>query len=325
MAIQNMATMKNQAAEKNQAIRSDQGFTLLEMIIAVTLVAIMAVGIWSIFRIGIRSWSRGTVLIDTSQRHRNILDMVRKQMASAYPLAAPPDMDTSEMENSGTEIPGLAYPIFYGTKTSLYFISLNSLNFHVSPGLTLVNYNVEPGMQGDYSLVERENRYLGQLPDAENSNDVSRPISLFSNLTDCYFEYRSDSDEEDSELWVQEWDAQEEGTLPVAISLTMVSTDTNGNTRNRNIFVPIHANAGNTQTNILNISNIRGGIGRGRGGLGRELNSEARDELLREIDQRIRSGSGREPGSRPRRRLEQRPGNESERRFDREFEGGRRQ
>ena len=94
----------------------ESGFTLLEMIIAVTLVAMLAVSIWGVFRISIESWKRGTEYIDANQRHRTILDLVKKQMASTYGLIAPVDLRTG----------GARYPLFAGTESSLQFISLNA-------------------------------------------------------------------------------------------------------------------------------------------------------------------------------------------------------
>jgi len=225
-------------SEKRRTIQSEKGFTLLEMIVAVTLVAMMAVGIWSVFRTSLRAWSRGTEYIDASQRQRNILDMVRKQLASAYPLSAPPDLAS----------PVAVHPIFYGTETRLSFISLNSLRFHDSPGLTLVNYEVTQDPQGAYVLHEREERYLDRIPDPESEIDLAGITPLLDNLDQCYFEYRSNSDDE--EPWIREWNAAERGQLPEAVAINMAAVDTDGNTRSYQIIVPIHATRAALQTNI---------------------------------------------------------------------------
>jgi prepilin-type N-terminal cleavage/methylation domain-containing protein len=278
-----MIDRKRTAAAGTPAILSEKGFTLIETIVAVTLVAMMAVGIWSIFRTGIRSWARGTEYIDASQRYRNILDLVRKQMASAYPLLAPTDPDS----------PSSSYPIFLGTETSLNFISLNSLNFQESPGLTLVNYEVIPNAEGDFSLVESETRYIGELPDTEENTVPVNTIPLFENLTECYFEYRkADDDPDNPGEWVMEWDGQEIGKLPVAISMTMLATDTNGTTLNRNIFVPVHAPEINSQLNTLNLAGLRGIGGRGRG-----LRLELEEAVRGRIGGDTGRGRGTEPGT----------------------------
>jgi prepilin-type N-terminal cleavage/methylation domain-containing protein len=224
--------------KRSRPIQSEKGFTLLEMLVALTIIAMIAVGLWSVFRTSLRVWARGTEYIDASQRQRNILDMVRKQLASAYPLAAS-SVPISPDPNSPDPLPPiLSNPIFQGTETSLHFISLNSLSFHGSPGLTLVNYEVTQGPEGAVILVGREEPFLGQIPDYESVTDLAGMPSLFGNLTQCYFEYRSEDEEE---LWVREWDAQERGQLPEAVAINMAAADTVGNTRSYKIIVPIHA------------------------------------------------------------------------------------
>ena len=109
---------------RRHRIAAETGFTLLEMVVSVTLVAMMAVSLWGAFRISLASWARGTQSIDENQRSRTVLDVVRKQMASAYGLTAPVDPLS----------PGVIYPIFEGTERSLRFVSLNSLRFQDSPG-----------------------------------------------------------------------------------------------------------------------------------------------------------------------------------------------
>ncbi|MEJ2109268.1 MAG: type II secretion system protein [Acidobacteriota bacterium] len=215
-------------SEKRRTIQSEKGFTLLEMLVAVTLVAMMSLAIWSVFRTSLRAWSRGTENIDVGQRQRIVMDMVRKQLASAYPLIAPPDLAS----------PLAIHPIFYGTETRLSFISLNSLRFYNSPGLTLVNYEVTQDPQGGYLLHETEEPYIGSTPNPESEIDLAGVIPLFNNLVQCYFEYRG---KEGEEPWVREWNAMERGQLPEAVAVNMAAVDTDGNTRSQQIIVPIHA------------------------------------------------------------------------------------
>lgn len=248
-----------------KAMKPENGFTLLEMMVAVTLVAMMAAGIWSVFRTSLRAWSRGTETIDASQRQRNVLDMVRKQLASAYPLTPPPDEATPVSVN----------PIFRGTETGLSFVSLNSLRFLDSPGLTLVHYEVAQDERGGVALVEREERYLGRIPDSESETASAVTTPLFDNLAQCYFEYRSDEDGE--EPWVREWDAAERGQLPAAVAVNMASVEADGSTRNRHMIVPIHATKTAMPTNILQFPGGRRAPARGMG-TNPELNIDGRFE-----------------------------------------------
>jgi len=270
----------------SQAIQSEKGFTLLETIVAVTLVAMMAVGIWSVFRTGIRSWARGTEIIDASQRHRIIYDLVRKQAASAFPLAAPVD----------PAFPNITYPLFRGTETSMEFVSLNSLRFQESPGLTLVNYEMSPDQEGTgYSLVEREKRYLGQTLDSSEDIDLPNSISLFENLSNGWFEYKNPDVEEDEESWVREWDAQQQSQLPAAVAMNLESLDANGNVQTHQIIVPVHATEEYTRSNARNTSNIRR-LGR-RGSAARAADENSTSDLQRERILRNRGNAKIDPGS----------------------------
>ena len=228
-------------SRKERIIGSEGGFTLLEMLIAVTLVAMMAVGLWGVFSVSIRSWSRGTQFIDKNQRHRSILDLVRKQMASAYGLFGQEDPESGEP----------SFLIFSGAENAVRFISLNSLQFQDSPGLTLVSYEVARDGNGDYSLVEKEVRYLGQAPDQVAYEMPDRPIPIFENLSSCTFEYFDPGSREAQPQWVREWDGQKLGRLPVAVSITMISRDPAGNTLNRHMVVPIQATVGDSRRNVI--------------------------------------------------------------------------
>jgi prepilin-type N-terminal cleavage/methylation domain-containing protein len=228
--------------EKKHSNSSESGFTLLEMLVAVTLVAMMAVGLWAVFRISIRSWSRGTEFIDRNQRHRSILDLVRKQIASAYPLFTKIDLQQNEP----------SYLIFSGAENSLRFVSLNSLRFQESPGLTLVSYEVARDSSGNYALVEKEARYTGQTLDQETTLNLSTATPIFGNLLSCTFEYFDPGDNDNSSEWVREWEGKDQRQLPVAVSITMESRDPQGNSLNRHMVVPIQAQVNNLQVNPVN-------------------------------------------------------------------------
>jgi prepilin-type N-terminal cleavage/methylation domain-containing protein len=235
-------------SRKASLARSACGFTLLEMIIAVTIVAMMALSLWAVFRISIRSWSRGTEFIDANQHRRSILDMVRKQLASTYGLVASPN----PLERSPMRL------IFSGTENSLRFISLNSLHFLESPGLTFVIYEIMQDSNGRFSLVEKEAQYLGQLSDQEVSASQSNPTPVFENLSSCVFEYFDPQSSNTRSPWVREWDGEKLRRLPQAVSITMISQDPKGDALNRHMVVPIHAEAiDNRIFNLINPFNGR--------------------------------------------------------------------
>jgi len=209
------------------------GFTLLEMVIALTLVAMMAVGLWALFRVSIASWQRGSDYIDINQRHRSILDLVKKQMGSIHGLVAPVDLQAG----------GAIYPIFVGVEGSCQFVSLNSLRFQENPGLTMVSYDVVRNREGSYALVEREEQYLGLDPNRESifDNRDERVITIFDNLASFLFEYYDPGTSSRPPRWVREWNGRDLGRLPAAISMTMIAQDDRGGTLSRHLVIPIMA------------------------------------------------------------------------------------
>ncbi|HSW39438.1 MAG TPA: prepilin-type N-terminal cleavage/methylation domain-containing protein [Acidobacteriota bacterium] len=209
----------------------EEGFTLLELLISITLMAMMAVGLWSVFSISIKSWSRGTEAVDTNQRQRNVLDLATKQLASAYPLYAP------AIRRQG-EIPSLT---FHGTGNGLVFVSLNSLRFYASPGLTLVAYEIVQNENGSFSLVASEQPYKGLVPERESAFQGSDAVTILDNLANGAFEYYDPGDTGNPPQWVSEWDGATLGRMPSAVSVTLSSGDLQGNTRDRRMVVPLQA------------------------------------------------------------------------------------
>ncbi len=232
------------AAGQAGSLAGERGFTLLEMIIAVTLVAMMAVGLWAVFRISVVSWARGADFVDANQRNRTVLDMVQKQMASIYGVLVPADPLTGSPP----------YPLFAGAETSVQFVSLASLRFQESPGLTMVSYDAVHDRTGSYSLVEREDRYLGMDPGRQTFLDRKEEAvtTLFSNLLTFKFEYFDPGNVDRPAQWVTGWDTRETGRLPTAISMTMVSRDARGGQFSRQIVVPVMSKPNGPGFNFVN-------------------------------------------------------------------------
>ncbi len=229
--------------------KAQEGFSLLEIVVAVTLVAMMAVALWSVLRISVNAWKRGTEFIDANQRSRSILDMVKKQMASIYALIAPVDLQSG----------GVLYPIFAGAEGSVQFISLNSLRFMENPGLTMVSYDVARDKLGNYALIEREAQYLGMDPSRDSILDRKdeTAITIFDTLSSFSFEYFDPGATDRPARWVRSWDAREMQRLPAAISMTMTLRDSSGSLFSRHMVVPIMAKPYDRRLSFVNPFDMR--------------------------------------------------------------------
>ena len=100
--------------------------------------------------------------------------------------------------------------------------------------------------------MEKESRYLGQIPDQDIFAGQLKPTTVFDNLTSCLFEYFDQGGGDVPAQWVQEWDGSDLRRLPAAISITMTSRGPGGNSLIRRMVVPIQAEAVDQRLNMIN-------------------------------------------------------------------------
>src|SRR5216110_3439363 len=90
------------------------GFTLLEIVIALTALALVTVICYGAFHLGIRAMERGEVAVVAAQRLRVATDVIIRQVKSIVPYKAR-NRDDEE------------YVFFMGTASSMAFISAAGL------------------------------------------------------------------------------------------------------------------------------------------------------------------------------------------------------
>ena len=223
------------------------GFTLLELLVAVTLIAVMAVGVWAALSLCIRAWTRGIEAIDINQRDRTTQDLVRRQIASAYPLLPSTASLTASSGTQGSILPvsTSSVPVFSGGETSLRFVSPNSLLAMDSAGLILVTYEVEVDSDGNIALVQREAPYTGQSID---DGGFTSSVLVFYNLKECIFEYYDSGDGNNPAEWLTEWDTASRRRLPAAMRMSILFHDGDRDMPGMQMIVPLHAQYNYLQT-----------------------------------------------------------------------------
>ena len=181
---------------------SSRGFTLLEVLLAMTALALVTTICYAAFNLGIRAMQAGEVAVVTAQRLRVASDVIIRQLKSAVPYA---------VRNEDEDV----FPFIYGTGTSLTFITTAGLSG--GGGLTRVTYRVEGQPP---RLIMEESSFLS--PDALGQSDAvdkhgERSTVLLDNLESVKFEYMMNDGAETE--WRGDWDGHEEETMPAAVRI----------------------------------------------------------------------------------------------------------
>src|SRR5216110_2783425 len=176
------------------------GFTLLEIVIALTALALVTVICYGAFHLGIRAMERGEVAVVAAQRLRVATDVIIRQIKSTVPYKAR-NRDDEE------------YVFFMGTASSMAFITAAGLEG--GGGLTRVVYQV---IDDPPRLVMSESPFfstkrLGREPVDQPGLHSAVLLDDFRSLKFEYLFYEGVEPE-----WRSEWNGHdEEDMLPVAV------------------------------------------------------------------------------------------------------------
>ncbi len=192
-------------------LKNRQAFTLIELIISLTIIAIILVIIFGAFRIGIRAWEKGEKDIDKQQRYRIVLDLIHRQITSITYKKA--NIDDKEQL------------ILKGDSKSFEFASHVSLKPENKFGVAYVKYLVVEGENQRERLIAYEkNMVLFDKDFKFNDIDPDAFFELIPNASSISFEYLKPPElglEEDPE-WQDTWDPENDQGLPLAVKLSVI-------------------------------------------------------------------------------------------------------
>jgi len=192
-----------------------RGFTLLEVIIAVTLVSVLLLGVFGAVRLGIDSMERIDSRMLRERRVAGVEQIMRSQLEGMMPVAA---QCGGEGEAAGPRV-----PFFQGEPSTMRFVSTYSLNERERGLPRILEYQVIPGENGEgVRLVLNEHVYtgprsagascLGVNPDAENPGPRFAPVDvgegsfvLADKLAECRFEFREPRYDGEIPRWFPRW------------------------------------------------------------------------------------------------------------------------
>ena len=187
--------------------RLNCGFTLVELLLAITLLSILMAMTYGGMRAATRATDRGQQVLEESGRLRMAHQFVRKQINQAVPLGFSQETDTL---NSLNELNIME--VFRGDASSVRFVG--PMPGYLGFGgpqvqeLRIVNGNNGQELVLTHALVQgfEESRLLDR-----------DPIMLLDHIETATFKFLMHDEESDTLSWMPSWD--DYGTMPVAVAL----------------------------------------------------------------------------------------------------------
>jgi general secretion pathway protein J len=184
-------------------LQCKKGFTLIELIISFSILALIIVIVLGALRLGYRFWDKGEEVALENQEQRMVWSSLRHQLCSIYPYQV-------KIENK-------KFILFEGERDKIAFVSLFSYYLQDKGGLRYCQYRIEKDEREDsFSLKVFEtktvNADLGEL----NISDERFKV-LVRGLPPFVFEYADQNKTDESFEWFSAWKTKEKKKLPEKI------------------------------------------------------------------------------------------------------------
>lgn len=199
-----------------------RGFTLLELMLSLTILGVVLLIIFGALRVGTRAWEKGEKELAVHQRQRAVLGLLSQQIASAC---------IYEMKMGGKSF------YFKGSEETMEFISRSPIVPGARTGVVFVKYSIQEG-NGDgkkqLKLYEKDAGFMKEEDfESQRAEDL---FTLISGIQDLQFEYLKGSKDKSETDWQAFWDLSEKTGLPLAVKIILKQDE---ETVPINLIVPI--------------------------------------------------------------------------------------
>jgi general secretion pathway protein J len=187
--------------------RSSSGFTLLEVMLAIVLLALLLAGTWGAIRTAVRALHSGETAIDRTNRLRVAQEFMRHQITRILPLSYGTD------EASGSNY------VFEGSGDTMRFVA--PMPGYLSKGGAYVQTLRFVGSRGGGKELVFSDSMLNGF-DLENKKPSdAEPVVLLDQIRDGKFEYRTLDDQGELTDWSDQWDDPSLTPVMVRIEIEM--------------------------------------------------------------------------------------------------------
>jgi general secretion pathway protein J len=186
---------------------AEDGFTLLELLVAITLLGLLMAALFGGLRLGARVWERADVRLDASMRTQVVQDFVRQRLTEMLPLETTP----RELQETVYE------PAFVGTTEAVRFASPVPEN--LGAGLHLMELALAESGQVD-GAADLVLRWRPLEPDGQINVEVApEQRVLIENIEALELSYFGPIDPAQPPGWWQVWEGQ--AALPLLIRMRL--------------------------------------------------------------------------------------------------------
>ena len=208
-----------------RTLRRSEGFTLLEVLISITILSILTVLVFLALRIGARAWEKGEKRIEAVYRERIVLNLIQEQLAS---------MATKKLALLDKERLYLV-----GNQERLEFLSTRQLMPNARQTAVKVSYRIRTdASSGFMTLSIREKQIF--VPETEkkdkDENDAKGYVDILSGMGHIAFDYLGVNPKDGGYSWVTDWSGDLDNGFPKAVRLRIYKSEFDYST----IIAPIH-------------------------------------------------------------------------------------
>jgi len=192
-----------------QGNRPQKGFTLIEVMLAMTIFALMSTVLYGAFSLGHSAVEKSQRSFEKNQKLRAVDELLGSYIRSTYPYRASPQ---------GATI------LFAGEQADLTFVSSFSLAMG-GRGMAKVRLFWE-GDEKAAGVLRLEEETPVRVP-SEESNEAHEGLSNGLVVREGVKEFRITylDPQSDEEKWEERWDARERNTLPRAVRLNYLTEE----------------------------------------------------------------------------------------------------
>ncbi len=184
---------------------NSSGFTLLELILAITISGLILVVLASSMMLGWRSEEKASEREELSEQIRIITQRITWLIRGAYPfLKATPEGRTLYFEGTEDTLGLVTTSVTKGT---------DLIN---SPGLKWIKFYLE-----DKRLMVREKLFYEK---DIFEDEGGKTYTIGDDIYELRFEYFDRDNKEGEEQWVDEWDPKDKNYLPALVKINLKIT-----------------------------------------------------------------------------------------------------